>query len=47
MGNDWWGSPSKVEEFEEILKSNVALVALGDAEHLSVEIYMETPDHSG
>ncbi len=46
VGNDWWGSPSKVAEFEEVLKNNVALVAAGDTKALSVEIYLETPDES-
>ncbi len=42
VGNDWWGSPSKVTEFSEALVDNPALVAVGDAEALSVEIYLET-----
>lgn len=42
QGNDWWGSPDRVDEFADVLKSNVALVAAAGSEPLSVEIYFET-----
>ncbi|CAN5900069.1 hypothetical protein BH23ACT12_BH23ACT12_12560 [soil metagenome] len=44
VGNDWWGSPGTVDEFAEVLKGNVAVAAAADAQPLSVEIYLETPD---
>lgn len=40
QGNDWWGSPDRIDEFAEALKSNVALIAAG-SEPISVEIYLE------
>lgn len=42
QGNDWWGSPDRVDEFADVLKSNVALVAAAGSEPISVEIYCET-----
>lgn len=45
-GNDWWGTPASVDEFAEALKSNPALALAADAESLSVEIYLETPDEA-
>jgi hypothetical protein len=41
QGNDWWGSPDQIDEFEEALTGNVALVAAAGAEPESVEIYFE------
>lgn len=41
QGNDWWGSPDRIGEFEEALTGNEALAAAADAEPQSVEIYFE------
>ncbi len=46
VGNDWWGTPASVDEFAEALKGNPALVLAADAEPLSVEIYLESPDEA-
>lgn len=44
VGNDWWGSPGSVGEFAEVLKTNAALALAAEAEPLSVEVYLESPD---
>lgn len=44
VGNDWWGSPGSVDEFAEVLGTNVALALASGAEPLSVEVYLESPD---
>lgn len=42
QGNDWWGSPGRIEQFEQVLKSNPALVAAAGSEPISREIYFES-----
>lgn len=41
VGNDWWGSPDNIQELEEGVNSNVAVVAVADKRPVSVDIYFE------
>lgn len=47
VGNDWWGSAGSVDDFAEVLRSNVAVSAAAEAEPLSLEIYLDSPDEPG